>query len=192
MKNENILENYINGLKGAIDKLELESINDLVDQIIITANQNGRIYICGNGGSASTASHFTVDIMKGVITNRSNFLDVTCLNDNIPIVTAFANDVSYEEVFSSQLIDRINQKDLLIVISGSGNSQNIINAVNIAIREESRVFGLLGFDGGRVGKLISHKIIIKSNNMQIIEDIHLSVVHMLLVTLNSRTNPMNK
>jgi D-sedoheptulose 7-phosphate isomerase len=186
-----LLEQYIKDFKNTIDKLDLDSINYLVEQIIHTANSKGRIYICGNGGSASTASHFAVDMMKGVNASRKNFIDVTCLNDNIPILTAYSNDKSYEEVFSSQLINRINQNDLLIIVTGSGNSQNIINAVNLAINEKSKVFGLLGFKGGRVGKIIANKIIVNSENMQIIEDLHLVVVHMLLVTLNSKTDIMN-
>lgn len=180
-----LLEQYIKDFKNTIDKLDLDSINYLVEQIIHTANSKGRIYICGNGGSASTASHFAVDMMKGVNASRKNFIDVTCLNDNIPILTAYSNDVSFDVVFSDQLTDRINDKDMLIVISGSGNSTNIINAAKIAESAKSSVFGLLGFDGGQVGVLINKKIIVKSNNMQIIEDIHLMIVHMVLLSINS-------
>ena len=180
-----LLEQYINDFKNSIEKLDLESINHLVEQIIHTANSKGRIYVCGNGGSASTASHFAVDMMKGVISNKKNFIDVTCLNDNIPILTAYSNDLSYEEVFSSQLINRINQNDLLIVISGSGNSTNIINAVNAAITNKSNIYGLLGFNGGHVGMLIQNKVIVPSTSMQIIEDIHLMIVHMILLSINN-------
>lgn len=180
-----LLEQYIKDFKNTIDKLDLDSINYLVDQIIHTANSKGRIYVCGNGGSASTASHFAVDMMKGVNASRKNFIDVTCLNDNIPILTAYSNDVSFDVVFSDQLTDRVKDKDMLIVISGSGNSTNIINAVKTAISAESNIFGLLGFDGGKVGRLIMNKVIVNSNNMQIIEDIHLIIVHMVLVSVNS-------
>lgn len=180
-----ILELYIKDFKNTIDKLDLDSINNLVEQIIHTANSKGRIYICGNGGSASTASHFAVDIMKGVVASRKNFIDVTCINDNIPILTAYSNDVSFDVVFSEQLIDRIKDKDMLIIISGSGNSTNIINAVKTAISAESNIFGMLGFDGGKVGGLIKNKVIVNSNNMQIIEDMHLMIVHMVLVSINS-------
>lgn len=180
-----LLEQYIKDFKNTIDKLDLDSINYLVKQIVVTANSNGRIYICGNGGSASTASHFAVDIMKGVISSSKNFFDVTCLNDNIPILTAYSNDISYEEVFSSQLNNRINQNDLLIVISGSGNSTNIINAVNTAISNKSSIYGLLGFNGGHVGLLIQNKVVVPSTSMQIIEDIHLMIVHMILMSINN-------
>jgi D-sedoheptulose 7-phosphate isomerase len=186
--NKNIvLLDYIKEFKHTIDKLDLDPISDLVDEILHTADLNGRIYVCGNGGSASTASHFAVDIMKGVIASRKNFIDVTCLNDNIPIITAYSNDVSYDVVFSDQLTDRINEKDMLIVVSGSGNSTNIINAVKTAISAESKIFGMLGFDGGKVGKLVQNKVIVESKNMQIIEDIHLMIVHMLLLSINFST-----
>lgn len=191
MDSNKILDNYLYELSNALSKFDKSSFNFLVDQIIEISKSKGRIYICGNGGSASTASHFVVDIMKGVLASKKNVIDVTCLNDNTAILTAYSNDLSYDQVYSYQIIDRIRSRDMLIVISGSGNSQNIVNVIETAIKSGSKTFGLLGFDGGKVGRLIDNKIIVNSSNMQIIEDIHLIIVHILLTKLNSMIVELN-
>lgn len=181
MKNNNdlrkdMLLSLINYLQ--LEKITIGSINYgpiiVAIQALETAYKNKRtVYIMGNGGSASTASHLTVDFTKiipGLMTK--------CLSDNIPTITAIANDFDYDYIFSKQLTN-IKEKDIVIVLSGSGNSKNIIKAVELANRKKAITIGILGFDGGSVKEQCDIPIHINVNDMQISEDLHLMICHIL-------------
>jgi len=132
-----------------------------------------RIFIFGNGGSAATASHFTVDLNKG-LGKRA-----ICLNDNIPIMTACANDVGYEYVFVKQLETLLDGRDIVIGISGSGNSENVIRAIEYANAKGCLTVGFTGFGGGVVGGIVDININVAVKDMQIVEDIHLILTHII-------------
>ena len=157
--------------------------NYLAQEIDVLKNleavQNQRyIYCFGNGGSASTASHLTNDFNK--ILNANCF----CLNDNIATIMAIANDISYEEIFRYQLRGRIRSSDVIIAISGSGNSPNVINAVTYALGHGATIIGLTGYDGGKLKQLAHINLWAPINNMQITEDIHLMFNHLLVSTIS--------
>ncbi|MDP2909931.1 MAG: SIS domain-containing protein [bacterium] len=176
-------KNYINSIKKAIDVLDLDKIEQ-VAQIIFNAYKNNKqIFIIGNGGSASTASHFACDLGKGTISDfksKTKRFKVFSLTDNVATLMAFGNDLSFEEIFSEQLKNLVNPGDVVIVISASGNSQNLINGVECARDLGAKTIGLLGFKtGGKLADLVDCYIIAQDEHYGRSEDIHMIIVHMI-------------
>jgi D-sedoheptulose 7-phosphate isomerase len=182
----NDIKNYINKEKEILDKLNVEEINSFINILLETVRKNGVIYICGNGGSASTASHFMNDFNKGVESFHGNPFRFMCLSDNIATITAIANDISYDEIYSHQLKNRLNPNDIVIGISGSGNSSNIINAIKYANQCGNTTISLTGYDGGKLKHLTVCNVHIPVNNMQIVEDIHLILDHLIMYILSQK------
>ncbi len=181
---------YSKNIKAYIDKeievlnmLDIHSINLAINEIVAAFEREGTMYIFGNGGSASTASHFANDFNKGISEYTKKKFRFICLNDNIPTVMAVANDISYDEVFRFQLLGKLKQEDLIIGISGSGNSKNVVNAMEYAKQERIRTLGITGFDGGKVKQIVDTSLHVPINNMQITEDIHMIFDHMIMTVL---------
>jgi len=162
---------------------------DLISQLLYGAYQEDKTtYLFGNGGSASLASHFACDLAKGTWIHgcdQRRFRAVA-LTDNLPILTAWANDSSYEDVFSEQLRGLIQAGDIAFAISCSGNSRNVLKALELARESGALTVGLGGFEGGSMKRLCDVSLIVPSDNMQIIEDLHLSVAHCLFTLLRNR------
>lgn len=160
-----------------LDTARIDAALNLLDE---TRRRKGRIYICGNGGSAATASHFQNDFNKGV----SEYLDVPfrfhCLNDNMATVMAIANDIGYEEVFRFQLRGVMEPGDILVAISGSGNSKNVLNAVEYAREQGNPVIGITGYNGGKLKELCAVSLHAPVNSMQVTEDIHMMFDHLMM------------
>ena len=176
----NIIKGYLEKEKEVIDSLDIRSIN-IVFGVLDDALQNNRkVYVFGNGGSGSTASHMANDFDKAIFRGTDKRFNVTCLSDNMPLVLAIANDVGYEYIFLYQLIGRLNPDDVVIAISGSGNSKNVINAVEYAKKCGATVIGFTGYDGGKLRKLANYSLDANINNMQITEDVHLMMEHLLI------------
>lgn len=174
---------YICGLRGVLDNFSQRDFTCLLNLILKTYRSNKQIFIFGNGGSAATASHFACDINKGVSPGLRKRFKVICLNDNTPSVMAYANDVSFESVFVEQLKNFFNKGDLVIGISASGNSKNVIRAIEYANKNGGITFGLTGRKGGKLSKSAQYSLVVKSGDMQIIEDTHLIILHMLMRSL---------
>ncbi len=138
------------------------------------------VFLLGNGGSAATASHMTVDWQKGVANAIKNNIHVDCLTDNIPLLTAYSNDESYETALGSILRGKASRDDLVIFISGSGESKNILHAAKIAQEIGCDTLSLTGFAGGELCKMTRINLNVPSNSMQVIEDIHAMFGHMVL------------
>lgn len=179
MKKEHI-KNYFNDELDAIKNLDTKKIEELISKLESALINDQTIYIFGNGGSGSTASHFVADFNKSNFKKIDKRFKFNCLNDNIPIVLAISNDYGYADVFSNQLKGRVNSSDIIIAISGSGNSKNIIEAVSYAKNEGAFIIGLTGYDGGKLSKLSDLEINSGINNMQITEDIHLIIEHLTI------------
>ncbi len=175
---------YFDLLKNTIDKLDRGSINELIELLVKTVKSGNNIYIMGNGGSASTASHFACDFNKGLSYQRNLRFKMICLNDNVATMLAYANDVGYENIFVEQLKNFVKNGDVVIGISGSGNSKNVINAVEYAKDNGAVVVGLTGYSGGKLKQLADISIHADINNMQVAEDVHMSICHMLYSVLN--------
>ena len=142
--------------------------------------KGGTIYVCGNGGSASTASHMQNDFNKGISEYVDLKFNFCCLNDNISTLMAVANDIGYEEVFRFQLLNKIKKNDLFIGISGSGNSKNVLNAAEYAKKQGISIIGMTGYSGGKLKEMADYCMHVDENDMQIAEDIHMTFDHMMM------------
>ncbi|MDD3363441.1 MAG: HAD-IIIA family hydrolase [Syntrophomonas sp.] len=176
----NIIETYIDELKETLDRLDRQNISLLINELINVHAQGGTVYIFGNGGSASTASHFAGDFNKGVSENLSQRFRFVCLNDNVPAILSIANDIGYEQVFKFQLENYLKPDDLVIAISGSGNSKNVILAIEYANSKGVKTFALTGYNGGQLKKIASNSMVVPVNDMQKVEDVHLMLNHLMM------------
>lgn len=179
-----IAKKYITDLKRALNGINLDDIQRVADVLLKAYQNDNTVFILGNGGSASTASHMACDFGKGTLKNVYNpnekRFKVISLTDNVATMTAFANDLSYEDMFSQQLHNLIKTNDVVIGISGSGNSPNIIKSLKYAKSQGAITIGLLGFKtGGKAKKQTDLDITVQSINYGIIEDIHLVINHLL-------------
>jgi D-sedoheptulose 7-phosphate isomerase len=163
----------------AIDTVDLDKVNQAIELFEETRAQGRHIFVCGNGGSASTASHFACDIVKGASYNRAQRFRIMALTDQLATLTAYANDVSYDCVFVEQLRNFAQPGDLLMAISGSGNSPNVIRALEYANSIGCRTIALTGRDGGKLGPLAQLNIQVAAPHMGRIEDAHMIVCHMI-------------
>ena len=174
---------YIEGLKATIDGLDMEQVSNAIG-LIKDAWQKGKQVFCfGNGGSALTAQHYATDWSKGVYCSTGKPFYARCLADNIGIVSAYGNDFSYEDIFIQQLKPVLAPGDLVIGISGSGNSENVIRAIQYANENGAATLGICGYSGGRLKQVAQHCVWVNVNDMQIAEDVHLLFGHMAMQVL---------
>ena len=188
-----IIEEYITELKKALDSLDRKKIREAASLILAAYKNNRKVFIIGNGGSSANASHFACDLSKNTLERvydiREKRFKVYSLTDNAALMTAFANDLSFEEVFLQQLRNLIEANDILIVLSGSGNSQNLIKAVTYAKKRRAKVIGILGFKkGGSLGHLVDCAILTDSHKYGPCEDIQLVLDHILTTCLSKMKN----
>jgi D-sedoheptulose 7-phosphate isomerase len=178
---------YFQLLAATIQKLPFAEIDQLSDVLVRAYREEHAIFLFGNGGSAALASHFACDLSKGTVTAESQKrFRVMALTDNVPIMTAWANDSKYEDIFSQQLATFARPGDVAFAISGSGNSPNILRALAEAKKVGLSTAGLSGFAGGRMISLCDACIVIPSDNMQIIEDLHLCVAHAVFTCVRAK------
>jgi D-sedoheptulose 7-phosphate isomerase len=172
-------EDYRSKLTRTLAALDMEQVGKLIDLLARARDQQRHIFVCGNGGSASTASHFVTDMVKGASYERKERFRIIALTDSLSTITAYSNDVSYECVFLEQLKNFAQRDDLLIAISGSGNSPNVLRAVEYGKSVGCKTVGLTGRDGGKLGPLVDLQINVAEPHMGRIEDSHLFVLHMV-------------
>ena len=168
---------YRSILQKVIAEMDTSNFDIALEIIVQALSSQTAIFIFGNGGSSANASHFVVDWRKGVSEKLGFYPKVYSLTDNVPLLTAIANDLDYDVVFAEQLRNIGKPTELALAISGSGNSQNIINGIKMANSLEMQTISLTGFDGGEVGKLSKLNCLVDSTNIRIIEDIHASFGH---------------
>lgn len=174
------IRDYIRIEIEVLKKMDVEAINDALNLLHDTLQKEGNIYIFGNGGSSATASHFQNDFNKGISEHTVKKFRFQCLNDNIATVMAIANDISFDEVFRFQLTGKLKPDDIVIAISGSGNSRNVLNAVEYAGEQNCKVIGLTGYDGGKLKELSDISLHVPVNSMQITEDLHMVLDHLMM------------
>ena len=170
-------------LLQAIESIDLPLVDRVVSWFEDARDANRQVFVCGNGGSASTASHFVCDVVKGAASAGGKRFRILALNDNMATVTAYSNDVSYEAVFVEQLRNFANRGDLFMALSGSGNSANVIRAMEYANATGCRTIALTGRDGGKLGPLAGLHINVAEPHMGRIEDAHMMICHMLAYAL---------
>ena len=162
---------------AAIQKLSSEKIQIFSQYIISAAEKKNFIWIAGNGGSATTAAHLATDLNKGIFLATQLQFRAICLNESLGITTAWSNDTSYEYALSGQISSLVSSGDLVIIISGSGNSKNVINLASTSRKLGANVITMTGMGGGEVGKLADFDLCVDSSDMQTIENIHLISCH---------------
>lgn len=172
------IDQYFEDLATALSKTDRKPIEEMVDELMGAYDSGSTIYICGNGGSAATASHIVCDFNKGISMHHDRKFRFACLNDNIATMMAISNDISYDDVFLIQATGRIRTGDILIAISGSGNSTNVIKVAKYFNELGNTVIGLTGYSGGKLSELSDISVHIPINDMQKVEDAHMSVLHL--------------
>jgi len=179
-------QDYLRRLALALDALDHEALEAIGATLFRAYRSEKQVFTLGNGGSSSTAGHMAADLAKNTIGPNMRRFRITSLNDNAAIVTALANDLGYEHVFSEQLINLIRAGDVLVVASASGNSPNVLNAMRYAQTQSAEVIGLLGFDGGEAARLADVAVIVPSSDYGVVEDVHLVVNHILVEYFRGR------
>lgn len=183
---EKYIESYFDDLKRTMDAVDREGISLFIQTLLDARDQGKQIFVMGNGGSAATASHMVCDFNKGLVAEAKPRFKFICLNDNIATLMAYANDVSYDDVFIEQLKNFMQPGDLVIGISGSGNSTNVIKAIEWANENGGKTFSLLGYSGGKLKKLSQKCVHVDIPNMQIVEDIHVVLNHMIMYIVREK------
>jgi D-sedoheptulose 7-phosphate isomerase len=179
-------EKYFIGVETVLRALPFAMIDRVTDALWRAYVDNRTVYVFGNGGSAALASHCACDLGKGTAVNGNRRFRVLALTDNVPLMTAWANDASYEDVFAEQLATLVREEDIALAISGSGNSLNVLKALHVAKDAGAITIGLTGYEGGRMKALCDLCVIIPSDSMQVIEDLHVCVNHAIFSIIRAR------
>ena len=178
---------YFEELQRVVTGLSHDGIDQIAGALYKAYESERVVYTFGNGGSASLASHFACDLGKGTAyCNGGKRFRALALTDNLPTLTAWANDSSYEDIFSEQMRNFVHPQDVAFAISGSGNSKNVLNALEVAREAGATTLGISGFEGGQMKSLCDICVVVPSNNMQIIEDMHLAMAHSIFRIVYSR------
>jgi D-sedoheptulose 7-phosphate isomerase len=176
-------DRYLTETVTAIQALQEHDLRELAELVMDVQSTGGIMWILGNGGSASTGAHLACDIGKGVSSTLSAPIRTISLNEQLVAQSAWANDFGYENALTNQLRQLAKQDDLILIFSGSGDSKNVVNAARWAQENKIKVAGLLGANGGRVSEYLTHEFRVASRDMQVIENVHLVVVHWLFKAL---------
>lgn len=173
----NHIDTYFSLVQHTLQNLDKNAVNELARLMLETYNNEGTIYTFGNGGSGATASHICGDYLKGVSYGLDKRFRFICLNDNIPAMMAIANDISYDDIFIEPLRNFIGKNDLIIGISGSGNSKNVVKAMEYAKEKGVKTVALCGFNGGRIKEIADLSVHAEVMDMEVTEDIHMIIFH---------------
>jgi len=177
---------YFNTVVQVIAQMPLATVDRIAQMLFQAYESNRMIYLFGNGGSAALASHFACDLGKGAANGSGKRFQVLAFTDNVPLMTAWANDARYEDIFAEQLINFVRPADIAFGISGSGKSPNVLKALRVAHNAGAVTIGLTGFQGGDMRSICDLCLVVPSDNMQIIEDLHLSVTHAVFTAVRAR------
>jgi len=178
-----VIQRYLDEMRQVVQNLPADKIAQVVEVLDRARAEGRRVFLFGNGGSAATASHIAVDFLKGTAKPGKPRLKVITLNDGIPTLTAYANDYGYETVFAGPLEALAEPGDVAIGISGSGNSPNVLRAMDVASERGLTRIGLTGYQGGKLKDKVDLCIIVPSDSMQHIEDAHLVILHAVFLAL---------
>ena len=175
----NHIAKHIGEVQHCVEVLPHEELAQIVESIVEACRQSKQVFIFGNGGSASTASHFACDLGKGAVVKDRPRLRVSSLNDNMAIMTAISNDISYEAVFVEQLRNLLNPGDVVIGISASGNSPNVLRGFEYAREVGATTVGLIGFGGGNLDDLSDISVVVDSYDYGVVEGVHMVLEHVI-------------
>ena len=187
-KTSQYISDYVDLEMRTLERFDKQAAAEVLGAILRAYEAEGTIYVCGNGGSASTASHMANDFNKGISEYVQKKFRFYSLTDNVATMLSIANDISYDEMFRFQLRGRLRKEDLVIGISGSGNSMNIVNALTYAREQGVQTVAVCGYSGGRIKEIADVAFHVDINNMQIVEDVHLILNHLLMNVLQRLWN----
>lgn len=174
------IKEYLSHEIETISALDVNAINAALNLLEGAFERGSTVYIFGNGGSAATASHYQNDFNKGISEHTEKKFNFLCLNDNMATVMAVANDIGFEEIFRFQLKGHLKPGDIVMALSGSGNSKNVINAVEYAKEQGNAIIGITGYNGGQLKALSDISLHAPVNSMQITEDVHMIFDHLMM------------
>ena len=195
MVNREFLERYLSEMKEIIENIPVEAIDRAVELLFDTWQRGNQVFICGNGGSASTATHFACDLSKSTIVEDKKRFKAYCLNDNVPLMTALINDEGFDNLFYEQLKGCFQENDVLVCISvhgGAGEdkaslwSQNLLKAMKYAKDLGGKTIGFSGFDGGPMGRMADVCIVVPVDSTPHVESFHLALEHLICSCLKER------
>jgi D-sedoheptulose 7-phosphate isomerase len=184
-------KDYLLAVQGVLARVDHAIVDRMVDVIWRGYEQGRTLFAFGNGGSAALASHFACDIGKGTIAGKRKRLKTVALTDNVALITAWANDKAYDTIFAEQLESLADKGDIVLAISGSGNSPNVIRGLEAARRLGAETLVLTGFEGGRARPLADICLVVPSDSMQLIEDAHLCATHAIFLAIRQRMMQTN-
>lgn len=180
------IDHYFSEVKSLLDGVDRAAVESIVDALLDAWRQGKRVMLMGNGGSSSTVSHIVADLQKNVQLESGRALRTMCLSDCTPLIVAWANDSQFDNIFAPQVECWAEPGDIVIGVSGSGNSMNVINAIEAAKRMGAFTIGLAGYQGGKLKTAAEQCIVVESNSMQRIEDIHMILLHVIFCRLVER------
>ena len=180
------IEHYWHELASTIQAMPFDMLTKAAELLLDCYRRGSTVFMLGNGGSAATASHFACDLAKGTQVIGLPAFRVISLSDNVPLMTAWANDTNYERIFAEQLATLIRPDDIVIAISASGNSPNILAAARMAQQSGAITLALTGQDGGKLSRLADFTILVPSQSIEQVEDAHLVIAHSLCVVLREQ------
>ncbi len=179
------IRDYFATVQAVLDTVPFEAVEAVVSELMHTADNGNMVYIFGNGGSAATATHFSCDLAKRTIVEGQPRFRVISLTDNNALMTAISNDISYDQVFAEQLEPLVRPGDMVIGISGSGNSRNVLNGINVARAAGAITVGFCGFGGGRLKDMVDLPVHVDHDDMAMVEDVHLMLEHAICEKLRA-------
>ncbi|MAZ96051.1 MAG: phosphoheptose isomerase [Flavobacteriales bacterium] len=177
---------YIDLVKSTLDALDANALESLVDAFHSTYEKGGNIYTMGNGGSGASASHAAGDFLKGASYGLDKRFKMICLNDNLPSMMAIANDIGWESIFVEPLKNFLSTKDLVIGISGSGNSKNVVNAIEYANEQGATTVAMSGFKGGKISQIATINVHAPVMDMEVTEDVHMVIFNIVKKQMMAR------
>lgn len=177
------LRAYLDRTAALAQQMPLAAIEAVIQRLMDAGDADRTVFVLGNGGSAATASHFANDLAKGGVTGSARRLRVLALTDNVPLLTAWANDTDYRRVFAEQLRNFVRSGDVVIGISASGRSANVLAAIDLAREHGAYTIGFTGQSGGQLKDLVDHCVHVPSDDVQHIEDLHLVAFHLVYTSL---------
>jgi len=187
MNLDKFVNGYLTDVKALLDQVDSVAIDSIVNELLRAWRSGKRVLLMGNGGSSSSVSHIVNDMQKNIVLESGRPLRALCLSDCTPLMMAWANDTQWDNIFAPQVECWTEPGDVVIGVSGSGNSMNIINGINAANRAGAHTIGLAGFGGGKLKEAAKHCLIVASENMQRIEDVHMIVLHIAFSALMEQT-----
>lgn len=186
MNMKDFVTDYLDEVKALLDKIEPVQVEQMVETLLLAWRQGRRVLLMGNGGSSSSVSHIVNDMQKNIYLEAGKPLRTLCLSDSTPLMMAWANDTEWENIFAPQVECWAEPGDVVIGVSGSGNSMNVINGIETANRVGATTIGLAGFRGGKLKEACKQCLVVQSENMQRIEDVHMILLHIVFSALLER------